>query len=350
MNWYENVLTSVRSLAKGEQTPIDITDLLYQHKCFYLLSQADKTHKYQAEMAMNRVCISERYRVCRSIFEAFEATGISYAVIKGAVLSKSAYGDINLRKSSDVDLLINRKDIDAAKKILLDNEFIQGRVTNNGIKPFSRRELVFQSVLSHQVAPFVKKTSNPLCPYINVDINMDIFWGESERKTDVDYLLSHTEDANICGCEIKKLATETEFVALCLHHYKDMNSIYLLSQGSLKLFLFCDIYFYLKNKVPNRHQLKALCEKLGASEYIYYCVFYTNEIFQDDFLIQYIDTFETESSRKLLDTFGLANNEIKSWNISFPERLFMRFPNDAFCSLLTEKDRTKIKIHLDQMQ
>ena len=349
MNQYEDIINSVRSLAKGVKPETDISPLLYEHKCFYLLSKTDKAHEYKAEMTMNQICISERFKVCRSIFEAFEANEIPYAVIKGAVLSKSAYGDVNLRKSGDIDLLISRKNIDIVKKIMLDNGFVQGRVTDSGIEPFSRRELLFQSAASHQAAPFIKKVSNPLCPYVNVDINMDIFWGESEQKADMGFLLSYTENEEICGSRIRKLTAEMEFISLCLHHYKDMNSIYLLSQGSLKLFLFCDIYFYLRNNKLDLNRLQALCEKLAVSEYVYYCIFYANEIFQDDLLSGYLAALDMEKTREALNTFGLAEDEIKTWNIGFPERLFMDFPNEAFNVLLTEKDWAKISLNQDLM-
>ena len=349
MNQYEDIINNVRSLAKEGTSEIDISSLLYKHKCFYLLSKTEKSYEYKAEMTMNQICISERYKVCHGIFEDFEANEIPYAVIKGAVLSKSAYGDVKLRKSGDIDLLISRKNIDVVKKMMLDNGFAQGRVTDNGIELFSRRELLFQSVASHQIAPFIKKVSNPLCPYVNVDINMDIFWGESEQKADMDFLLSYIENEEICGSRIRKLTAETEFISLCLHHYKDMNSIYLLSQGSLKLFLFCDIYFYLRNNKLGLNQLKNLCEKLAVSEYVYYCIFYANEIFQDELLSWYLTVLDTEKARKLLYTFGLAEDEIKTWNISFLERLFMDLPNDAFYSLLTEKDLKKIRLNRDLM-
>lgn len=349
MNQYEDIINSVRSLAKGVKPEMDISSLLYEHKCFYLLSKTHTAHEYKAEMMMNQICISERYKVCRSIFEAFESNEIPYAVIKGAVLSKSVYGDVNLRKSGDLDLLISRKNMDVVKKIMLDNGFVQGRVTDSGIEPFSRRELVFQSAASHQAAPFIKKGTNPLCPYVNVDINMDIFWGESGRKADMDFLLSYTENEEICGNRIQKLTAEMEFISLCLHHYKDMNSIYLLSQGSLKLFLFCDIYFFIKNNELDLNRLKTLCEKIAVSEYVYYCVFYANEIFQDDLLSGYLTALDTEKARKALNTFGLAEDEIKTWNIGFPERLFMDFPNEAFNVLLTEKDWAKISLNQDLM-
>lgn len=41
-------------------------------------------------------------------------------------------------------------------------------------------------------------------------------------------VLSATEPAEICGAPLRKLSCEMELIALCLHHYKDANSLFLL--------------------------------------------------------------------------------------------------------------------------
>ena len=294
---------------------------------------------------LNKICINERYKVCQNVFEIFKSHEISYAVIKGAVLSKIIHNDIYYRKSGDIDILINRKDIDKVKNIMLNDGFIQGYVTDAGIVQFTRSELIFQSTMSHQMAPFIKKTTNPICPYVNVDINFEILWGESKVKCDMDYVLSHKQEVEICGQNITKLSTEMEFVTLCLHHYKDMNSIYLLSQGSLKLSLFDDIYNYLVNSLIDTEKLQNICNYLNVSDYVYYCVYYCNEIFNDNRLIEYLNLLKTEKSDSILNTFGLADNEIKEWKVSFFDRLYMNDLNNYFDKHLSENDLKKIKIN-----
>lgn len=58
------------------------------------------------------------------------------------------------------------------------NNFIQGRIVGNNIFPLSREEIMFQTLMTHQTAPYIKKTSNVFCPFVNVDINTDIVWGK----------------------------------------------------------------------------------------------------------------------------------------------------------------------------
>lgn len=348
----QEILENIRLLASNWQPREDISDLLYRHGCLYLLSKMKDTaytKKIQVEFTLNKICVRERYKTCKPIFDGFQSSGISFAVIKGAALSLSAYGDVVYRKSGDIDLIISHDNIDTVKKIMIDNGFIQGRVTDSGIEPFSRRELIFQSSMSHQAAPFIKKTDNLLCPYVNVDVNTDVLWGESKRKADMDFVLSHIEKAVICDYIIQKLSPEMEFVALCLHHYKDMNSIYLLSKGSLKLSLFCDIYYYIKNCVLDTDKLRNICERLKVTEFVYYCLYYTNLVFSDSALSPLLAALKTEKAESIMNTFGLADDEIKEWGISFPERLFDGNIQQYFDVHLTAKEIEKININSAMM-
>lgn len=353
MSEYDGIIDCVRALAHGGQPATDISKLLYEHNCFYLLSKIktenEYTLRFKRESFLNQICIRERYATCQKIFKLFREKAIPYAVIKGTVLSQELYGGIHYRKSGDIDLLVSRNHIDEIKRIILENGFIQGRVTEKGLEPFTRRELLFQTTMSHQAAPFIKETGNPLCPYINVDINMDILWGESSRKADMDFVLKNTLPIPICGIAVPKLFCEMEFISLCLHHYKDMNSIYLLCGGSLKLSLFCDIYFYVIRCRPDIKTLKAICEQLDVSDYIYYCLYYTNQIFADDVLNPYLNALHTSKSDSILNVFGLAKDEIRTWDISFAERLFLLDFNQYFSMRLSAKDLEKIRINLELM-
>ena len=178
---------------------------------------------------------------------------------------------------------------------------------------------------------------------------MDIFWGESGGKTDMDFVLAHTETVDICGITVQKLSREMEFIALCLHHYKEMNSLYLLAQGSLKLSLFCDIYFYVKRCRPDISKLKVLCERLDVLDYVHYCVYYTGQIFDDPVLSSYQTALQTETSESILPTFGLAEDEIQEWDISFSHRIFDCDISDYFQKRLSPKAWEKIHLNAEYM-
>lgn len=348
------IINSIAELAKDENADLSLAPLLYKSGCFYLLSKLELNNdfaaKLQAALALNMLYVKERYRVCKPIFEQLNCSSIPYAVIKGAVLSLGAYGSVAFRSSGDIDLLITRNHVDTVKSILLENGFVQGRVTDHGIVPYTRREIIFQASLSHQTAPFVKATRNQFCPYINVDVNLDLFWGESSQKADMNFVLSKTEPTELCGVTINKLIPEMEFISLCLHHYKDMNSLYLLARSGLRLDEFCDLYFYLKQQQLDLDTLLAFTEKLKAKEYLYYCLFYVYQIFHDPVLEPYLENFRTPAGKNLLKRFGLAEEEYALWDLPFSERLLSENLPEYLISLLGAEKIEKIRLNRQMME
>lgn len=346
----EEVLLSFQTVIRGAPPTLEMAKILETHKCFFLLNQMPKGSLTETNnclrLALNSIAVKERYRSCECFFTQTE---IKYAVVKGAVLSQIAYGDTFSRCSGDIDILIERENMDYAKDFLLSQGFIQGKVFGHEIRPFTREEKLFYASQTHQMAPFIKATGNSLCPYVNVDVNTDILWGESNRHVDMHYVLANRNTINICGVQVEKLSAEMEFVAICLHHYKDLNSIYLLSLGSLKLILFCDIYFYLRNNDINKNYLVDIAEHLAVGEYIAYCLYYTNMLFQDQMMEEYCAVFGHFINLTKLNTFGLCDAERKEWNISFIERLFHPNLPKHFKSLLTSEDELKIKRNQEYM-
>lgn len=345
----KDLLEAVRGVVNGKKPNIDISGILYKHKCYYLLSKISTFKRrpmFEAERGLNRIAAVERYKTCQPLFDKL---GVPYAVIKGAALSDRIYGDPAMRFSGDIDILIRRKDADAVKEILLSLGFLQGRIGDEGIVPFTRQEILFQATMSHQTAPYIKKTSNRLCPFVNVDVNMDVMWGESHKKSDMDFVLAQAEKTSLFGVDLYRLASEMEFVSLCLHHYKDMNSIYLLSGGSFRLGLFCDIYYYLRHVHPDVQRIGEICSRLTVGSYVYSCLYYTNQIFVDPLLSEYLDVLESQKDPALLDTFGLSEKERRPWGIPLEERLLHTDLSDYIDGLLDDADREKIQFNYNYM-
>lgn len=344
----EEILFALRQIVRD--VPCDnasMKEFLNFHGCTYLAQKITPSVKDKLSNIVTSITIKERYLHAKPLFDALQ--GYPYAVIKGAVVSAQIYGSPFIRQSGDLDILIRREDLDFAKQVLLDNGFIQGRVVDDKIEPFTRKELVFQASQSHQTAPFVKATGNKFCPFINYDLNTSIFWGEYGQKCDMNLVLSETQEMCLFDIPFKKLSPEMEFISLCLHHYKDMNSIYLLAMGNLKLSLFCDIFYYLKNVPLDIDKLYDLSCKLNAVPYIYYCAWYTNQIFDMDFLSPVITAFESPAGISLLDTYGLTDRERHKWDIDFLDRLFSPSFHEDFWSSLDDTEREKVRINQSLM-
>ena len=324
--------------------PLDeeIASLLTNHSCLDILFHiANNTQYIRMPIVANSLIIKIRYHTCQNLFQGLQE--LQYAVIKGAVLSARMHGNSVVRLSNDIDILISPNDIDMVKNLLLKNGFIQGRAVNGEIIPYTRQELIYQTAFTHQVAAFCKKTNNKLCPIVNIDINTDIFWGESSEKTDMSRFLQNCETFNIYNTDVKRLSPIYEFISLCMHHYKDLNSIYLLWERGIHLTLFSDIYYYIKNVHLNFNELKTACQSFNTTDYVNFCLYHTNTVFEDEKLKTCLSLFESTANTDILNRIGLSEREYKYLPKGISEYLFDESFKPMLETLLTEEDLYKIE-------
>lgn len=348
---YTETIDKLRRLARGEDCCDDeLFTLLSSQGCHYLISKSKSyASKQSATLAVNAIVQKKRYQVCKDVTDLLEAESIPYAHIKGAALSHRIYSNPAYRLSGDIDLLVPPEYSDQAKSALQRAGFIQGKLANGKIIPYTRKELIYQKSFSHQLAAFMKSIGDKFCPFVNIDVNLGIIWGESHLKIDMTEFVSHTEPIELYGVKLYRLQPVCEFISLCTHHYKDMNSIYLLCDRGLSLAEYCDIYFYLVNASPDAGELADVAKQYHLSEYIYYCIYYANELFEDERLSEYLDKLYSERARELLNSYGLYDSEHCEWEIPFYERLFdVRF-RDKFALTLSDEQMRKVRINREFM-
>ena len=270
--------------------------------------------------------------VTKSIYET------NYAVVKGEPLSYYAYGDFGKRYFNDIDLLVSKEDLNFIKSILGDQLFVP--LSNNRF--FS----AFAMGLSHQTIPFVKNIGSFS---VYIDVNHNIFWGEYEgKRIDIEEFLSDTIEMEIYGVKVKTLPPIKAMIQLILHHYKDMNSIFLLAtRKSIKYDMFKDIYYLLKNNLDTipLDKLYAMSAEYEIIPYVFYVLYHTGQVFDDEILKQYIETFRTPEGEALLNCYGLCAKERKEWKCDFNTRLEADNLYDLIKDDLTEKDHEKIAIN-----
>ncbi|WP_186786004.1 nucleotidyltransferase family protein [Paenibacillus agilis] len=272
---------------------------------------------------------------------------VPYAVLKGDVLSIFAYGGSGFRNSHDIDILVSRKDLTKLHEICDKHDFKQIVLDDNGNpRPLSRQEkIMFKN--SHQVVPYFKKLENGTT--IELDINCDFFWAEFKgTRIKVDKILEEAIDFNLHDCHVRVLTPLTAFVQMCLHHYREMNSIYIYKlKNPITVAMFQDIYMFYKNHYKfNITQLLDYTKEHRIEPYMYYLLFYSNLIFEDEALSEHVELFRTPEGEYLLNCYGLTETERKKWKCDFINRLnridlFELVEND-----LNEDDKKKIELSL----
>ena len=250
-----------------------------------------------------------------------------------------AYKQPSARHLGDIDILSTSKNLNALTDILKKLRFSPNTS--------SREEHVMMLSTSHQIKPWIRDIS----PWgkIEVDLNFDIFWGEYEgKRVDIEEFLFDTTEMDIYGAKVKTLPPIKAMIQLVLHHYKDMNSIFLLAtRKSIRYDMFKDVYYLLKNNLDaiSLDKLYAMSAEYGIIPYVFYVLYYTGQVFDDDVLKQYIEAFRTPEGDALLNCYGLCEKERREWKCDLKKRLDSDHLYELIKADLTERDKEKIAIN-----
>ena len=87
--------------------------------------------------------------------------------------------------------------------------------------------------------------------------------------------------------------------------------------------MFRNIYDMLKNndECLSSGSIRMVGELYLIKEYIYYIIYYTQEIFNDSILHLCLNELQIYRNCELLDSYGLSAKERKRWRVSFYDRL-----------------------------
>lgn len=114
-------------------------------------------------------------------------SSVRYAVVKGAVLPQQIYGVPDRSPSSDINILIDKKNVKILEEQLHKLGFERKLPEDNAE---IRRNRVLCPDYSHQIPSYHE---DKLGFYLNVDVNYDIFWSEYEgKRCSIDEFLNDT--------------------------------------------------------------------------------------------------------------------------------------------------------------
>lgn len=92
-------------------------------------------------------------------------------------------------------------------------------------------------------------------------------------------------------------------------------------------------------------KLYAMSAEYEIIPYVFYILYYTGQVFDDDLLKQYIEAFRTPEGKALLNCYGLCEKERREWKCDFKTRLDSDNLYDLIKEDLTERDKEKIAIN-----
>jgi len=281
------------------------------------------------------------YKELAPVLEAMSSN--RHAVVKGEALSQQIYGRPDIRRSCDVDILVDKSDVKQLELLLRSAGFEQ---QDQGSSVQERENRILCLTYSHQI-PSYHKFKYWL--HLNVDVNYDIFWGEYEgQRCTMKEFLHDVTMTEIYGFPVNVLTVEKAFVQLILHHYKEMNSLYHLSHGNcIRTKLFRDVYDMVRIRcdVLDKKCVADLCEQYRIGEIVYYMLFYTAQVFHDACLENLVSELAMYRNDELLESYGLCTKERKKWKIPFADRLDNNELWNMITAEMTETDLKKIALN-----
>lgn len=145
-----------------------------------------------------------------NIHQCFAKKSIPHCFFKGLLLSQEIYGDIGFRSFSDLDLLVDIRHIEEARRIIEELGF----TCINPDSDFSAKQRKINYSLSHHYF-FRNETKN-----INVELHWNISNPQSFFNVSTNEILSSAESIFISGLQIPYLS-------------RGINLVYLASHGSV---------------------------------------------------------------------------------------------------------------------
>jgi hypothetical protein len=139
----------------------------------------------------------------------FEAHGIPAIPYKGPTLAATAYGDVTLRQFSDLDILIQKEDLERARDLMM----AIGYQPHIDLSDFS----VPHYIKSRNELSFLRRDGR-----VAVELQWEITPHYFNSPIPSKYLWKSTERFSRTNSEFNKLPADVELLVICVHGAKDL--------------------------------------------------------------------------------------------------------------------------------
>ncbi|HEY5885646.1 MAG TPA: nucleotidyltransferase family protein [Pyrinomonadaceae bacterium] len=155
---------------------------------------------YQDNLARNLVFADELIQLT----EGLAHSGIESIAYKGPVLSVVAYGDLGLRQFVDLDLMVRRRDVMTASRVLMDRGFKPAIDLNR-----AQHELLLRSQHNLQ---FLKDDAK-----IMVELHWQVSSHLFASSVTAEELWQNLETVTVNGSELRTFSIDDLLFSLCVH-------------------------------------------------------------------------------------------------------------------------------------
>ncbi len=189
------------------------------------------------------------------LLDQFKEAGIKVVPFKGPILAELAYGDLSLRETGDLDLLVRREDVVRAAQLLQ-------ALGHEPIFPTStpREAAYLRQLRGDARANYLRRHSEHHLVCRETQVNVDLHWAialpEFSLRMDVAGMWERSRLVTIAGREVPTLSPEDSLLVLCVNGAKDCWE---------RLDRICDIKQLLLHVKMNWPEAIAIATRAGAA-------------------------------------------------------------------------------------
>ncbi|MFF4804440.1 nucleotidyltransferase family protein [Streptomyces sp. NPDC001351] len=259
------------------------------------------------------------------VIDALTTHGPAFAVRKGPTVS-CLYGDPGLRRSNDLDLLVDRADLPALAEVLASLGYREGWLDEGGTRllDYRRTTRMFWQVNLPNALPLVKLANRELVESYRVDICFDIFPARSEASCSTIEMLAGSVPFPMFGRVGPALGPADRFIDLCTHLHKESTSLYYIENGSdLELLKFHDVALAALSITEEKEwsAVRAAASRYRADRSVYYALHHVSLLYPEAVPPVEVAHFEPADTA-YLDEYGTFDGRPGPWGTPFLDRLF----------------------------
>lgn len=269
----------------------------------------------------------------QTVLKALQENGISVIVLKGVYLAPYVYGDLGVRKFSDMDILIQESERKKAIEIIKDSGYVQGEYSHETDKiiPVTQETIDERHSIHQHDSEFIKVTKTTATPLVyTIELHTRLETVFDETKLNTDQLFKNKIRYSFDDSYAYRLSNEDMLIYLCYHNYwhtQSLKDVYCLEDILLRNYM--DIRLIVKKNVIDwGYILKEKGnEKLWfpISYSLYFCHVIFGDVLPQEVLKEFdCDYIETEE-RNIYDRWiskRRGRKALGQYPLSFMERVF----------------------------
>jgi hypothetical protein len=279
------------------------------------------TNAYQVNQVRNEALARELV----TILGELARRSVRPVVRKGAVLGQEVYGDVGVRRSFDIDLMVEPDEVPAVEAVLTALGYAEGNPSANrrAIVPRERREAVFWAMRVPN-RQFQRPTSERFVNMYVVDLCLNHFLPGGGYDLPAGDLANRSRSVRLFGATARAFTTEEMVIDLTTHLFKEATSLHYMNLAKdLTVSKFLDVATLVSSQPVDWSVVQDRVAAYKVREPVYFAMHYTDVVYPGTIPSGVLDALRGSDLAFLRET-GQVDKDVRQWQGDFMARLFDR--------------------------